>query len=397
MRRIGGTLALALLAGSGVVVAGCEATNSTGGGGGGAVDETTASQSSSADVIDVSSGSKISLALLGGQGPIISGPTLMKATVTMGDLELVDGNGGSITLSSNGFRADLLALQNQLGQLFSEQSVRAGRYTAMRFRLKSAWVEAQDPDGALTVYASPDVDTIQFSQGTSVQTLDFGGLDSDGFVTCALPPGGIAVSGASSLALQFALAQSLVVRSGRDWVLTPVCWLVDRSTFSSLDVDFEDASGASSDEQDLSHGFQVMLLDSNMWPISEVPIAASHSATYRAHFGYLAAFQGPFVAALIPPVDYALQSGVAFSVDLQQSASCSASISVTSFQVVSGRLLDVGTDDHCHVVQRDRHGHVLVQTSQPIGAVEDVASTTAAIPQLSGNPAPRTGHRRHDH
>jgi hypothetical protein len=84
-------------------------------------------------------------------------------------------------------------------------------------------------------------------------------------------------------------------------------------------------------------------------------------------------------------------------VDLQQSASCSASISVASFQVVSGRLLDVGTDDHCRVVQRDRHGHVLVQTSQPIGAVEDVAPTTHHAPQLPGNPAPKTGHRHPDH
>jgi len=67
-------------------------------------------------------------------------------------------------------------------------------------------------------------------------------------------------------------------------------------------------------------------------------------------------------------------------------------------QVVSGRLLDVSTDDHCRVVQRDGNGHVLVQTSQPIGAVEDVEPTThAATPQLPGNPAPKTGHRHDDH
>jgi hypothetical protein len=400
-------LVLAVLAGSGVVVAGCEARDSIGRGAGGAVHETTASQSSSADVLDVSSGSNVSLALRGGVGPIISGLTLTKATVMMTNLELVDDSGGSIALSSNGFQADLLALQNQLGQLFSQQSVKAGSYTALRFGLKSAWVETQDVNGALTVHASPGVDKSQFSQGTSVKTLDFGGLDSGGFATCALAPGGIVVSGASSLALQFAFAQSLATPSSGDWVLTPVCWLVDQSTLSSLDVDFEPASGSSSDDQDLPNGFQVMLLGSNMWPISQVPIAAPQSATYSVHFADLAAFQGPFVAALLPPGGYTLQSGVAFAVDLQQSASSTASISVTSLQVVSGRLLDVETDGHCKVVQRDPNGHLLVQTSQPIGAVEDVAPTThhqqpafageqlpapAGIPQLPGNPPPKTGH-----
>jgi hypothetical protein len=364
-------LALALLAGSGVVLAG-------------------------SDVITVSSGSTMSLAVLGGVGPIISGQTVTKATVTMSDLELVDGSGGSTSLSSNGFKADLLGLQNQLGQLFSPQSVKAGSYAALKFRVKSASVEVQAPDGSLTEYASPDVDKRQAPQNTTEQTLDFQGLTSDGFATCGLAPGGIAVSGASSLAVQFALAQSLSVGESGDWVLTPVCWLVDQSALSSLDVDLAPSSGSASDDQDLSNGFQVMLLDSKLYPISEVPIAATQSATYRAHFAYLAAFRGPFVAALIPPAAYGLQSGVAFSVDVQPSASVDASISVTSFQVVSGRLLDVGTDDHCRVVQRDRNGHVLVQTSQPIGAVEDVAPTQlAATPQLPGNPAPKTGHRHH--
>ena len=139
--------------------------DSTGSRASGGVHQTTASQSSSADVIDVSSGSKMSLALRGGIGPIVSGQTITKATVTISDLELVDANGGSVVLSSNGFRGDLVALQNQLGQLFSQQSVQAGRYTAMRFRLRSAWVEAQDVNGALTVYASQDVDRVS-SPGT---------------------------------------------------------------------------------------------------------------------------------------------------------------------------------------------------------------------------------------
>jgi hypothetical protein len=400
-------LVLALLAGSGVVVAACAANDSTGSRPSGGVAEITASQSSSADVIDVSSGSKMSLALRGGIGPIVSGQTITKATVTISDLELVDASGGSVVLSSNGFRGDLVALQDQLGQLFSQQSVQAGRYTAMRFRLKSAWVEAQDVNGALTVYASQDVDKSQFSQGTSVKTLELAGLDSNGFVTCALAPGGIVVNGTSSLTLQFALAQSLVVQSSGDWVLTPTCWLVDQSTLSSLDVNFQAASGSSSDEQDLANGFQVMLLDSNMWPVCEVPIALYQSVTYRAHFVDLAAFQGPFVAALVPPAGYSLQSAVAFSVDVQPAASCSASISVTSFQVVSGRLLSIQTDDHCSVVQRDPSGHVLAQTSAPIGAVEDVAPTThhqqpvlpgeqqpppAPPPRLPGNPAPKMKH-----
>ena len=143
MRLSGGMLALALLAGSGVV-AGCEARNSTGGGARGEVLETTASQSSSEDAIDVSTDSKLALSLRGSVGPIISGQTLTKATVTMSNLELVDGSGGSVALSGNGFQADILGLQNQVGQLFPAQPVKAGRYTALRFRLKNAWVVAQD-------------------------------------------------------------------------------------------------------------------------------------------------------------------------------------------------------------------------------------------------------------
>jgi hypothetical protein len=378
MRLTGGMLALALLAGSGVAMAG-------------------------SDAIDVSTDTKLSLALRGSVGPIISGQTLTKATVTMTDLELVDGSGSSVSLSSNGFMADLLGLQNQTGQLFPAQPVKAGRYPAMRFRVKNAWVEVQDANGALTAYASPGVDKSQLSRDTSVQTLDFGGLDSAGYASCAVAPGGVVLGDTSTLALHFALAQSLATSSSSVWVLTPVCWVVDPTTYSSLDVDLAPSSGDSADDKDLANGFQVMLLDSNMWPISEVPLASSQPATYSAHFADLASFQGPFVAALLPPDGYKLQSGVAFSVDLQPSASATASISVTSLQVVSGRLLDVSTADHCSVVQHGRSGTVLAKTSQPIGALKDVAPTThhpqpvpagrqplppAPTPHLPGNPAP---------
>lgn len=397
-RQTRGMLFLVLLAASGAVVAACESTTASPSG---------VQSTSSADVIDVRSGSRTSLALRGGLGPIVSGQTITKATVSLDDFELVDATGGSVVLSNTPFTGDLIALQDQLGQILSAQSIQVGQYTALRFRLRSAWVEAQDAQGATTVYASQGVDTSQFSPGTSVQTLQLSGLDSNGFVTCALPQGGIVVDGESALALQFALAQSLVVQSSGAWVLTPSCWLVDQSTFSSLDVDYQVTSEVSSSEQYFSNGFQVMLLDSNLWPICEVPLAAYQSATFRAHFLYLEAFQGPFVAALVPPPGYSLQSSIAFSVDVQQGAACNASISVTSFQVVSGRSFDIGTDDQCQVVQRDTHGRVLAQTSEPIGGVEDVAPTThhhepvaqgqqesepQPPPQLPGNPPPRTGH-----
>ena len=378
MRLTGGMLALALLAGSGVALAG-------------------------SDSIDVSTDSKLALSLRGSVGPIIYGRTLTKATVTMSNLELVDDSGGSVALSGNGFMADLLGLQNQVGQLFPAQPVKAGRYSALRFHLKNAWVVAQDANGALTAYASAGADKRQFSKGTTVQTLDFGGLDSDGFVACAVAPGGVVLGDTSTLALHFALAQSLATSSSSVWVLSPVCWVVDPFAYSSLDVNLAPASGDSADDKDLANGFQVMLLDSNLWPISEVPLASSQSATYSAHFADLQSFQGPFVAALIPPDGYQLKAGVAFSVDLQPSASATASISGTSLQVVSGRLLDVATADHCSVVQHDHSGTVLAKTSQPIGAVKDVAPTThhpqpvpagrqplapAPTPHLPGNPAP---------
>ncbi len=413
MRRTRGMLGIALLASSVGVVVACGSRDSSGSGANGGGDSTTASDSalpstSSADVIDVSSGSHISLALRGGLGPILSGQTITKAVVSMSDLELVDASGASAVLSSAPFTGDLVELQDQLGQIFSQQSIQAGRYTALRFRLRSAAIEAQDAQGAATVYASQGADTSQFSKVGSVQTLQLAGLDPNGFVTCALPTGGIAVSGASSLALQFALAQSLVVQSDGTWVLTPRCWLVDQSTFSSLDVDYEMSSSASSYEQYWSSGFQVMLLDSNLYPICEVPIAVYQSATFRAHFVYLQSFEGPFVAVLVPPTGYALQSTVAFSVDVQQGTLCSASISVTSFEVVSGQSFAIGTGNECRVVQRDPRGNVLAQSNEAIGAVEDVAPTThhrqpvssgeeapppAEVPQLPGNPPPKMGHR----
>lgn len=378
MRLTGGMLALALLAGSGVAMAG-------------------------SDAIVVSTDTKLALTLRGSVGPIISGQTLTKATVTMSNLELVDDSGGSVALSGNGFQADILGLQNQVGQLFPAQPVKAGRYTALRFRLMNAWVVAQDADGALTAYASPGVDKSQFARGTTMRTLDFGGLGSDGSASCAVAPGGVVLGDTSSLALHFALAQSLATSSSSVWVLTPVCWVVDPFAYSSLDVNLAPSSRDAADDKDLANGFQVMLLDSNLWPISEVALASSQSATYAAHFADLQSFQGPFVAALIPPDGYQLKSGVAFSVDLQPNARATASVSVTSLQVVSGRLLDVGTDDHCSVVQHDHSGAVLAKTSQPIGAVKDVAPTThhpqpvpagrqplppAPPPHLPGNPAP---------
>ncbi len=243
----------------------------------------------------------LALSLRGSVGPIISGQTLTKATITMTDLELVDGSGGSVALSSNGFMADILGLQNQVGQLFPAQPVKAGRYSALRFHLKNAWVVAQDANGSLTAYASAGADKSQFSKGTTVQTLDFGGLGSDGFVSCAVAPGGVVLGDTSTLALHFALAQSLATSSSSVWVLSPVCWVVDPFTYSSLDVNLAPASGDSAEDKDLANGFQVMLLDSNLWPISEVALASSQSATYSAHFANLQSFQGPFVAALIPP------------------------------------------------------------------------------------------------
>ncbi|HEX8794232.1 MAG TPA: hypothetical protein VF765_24985 [Polyangiaceae bacterium] len=411
-KRTRGVLFLALISSSGAVIGACASGGSTDDRANVAGDSTSAADpgaqsSSSADVLDVKSGSRMSLALRGGMGPIVSGQTITKATVSLSDLELVDESGQSVALSSAPFTGDLVALQDQLGSIFAQQSVQAGRYTAMRFRLGGAAIEAQDGQGAASVYATQGFDTSQFSQVSSVQTLQLSGLDANGFVTCALPPGGLVVSGDASLALQFAFAQSLTVQSGGAWVLAPHCWLVDQSAFSSLDVDFEFASSVTSYQQYLQSGFQVILLDSNLYPVCEVPLVVFQSATFRAHFVYISWFQGPFVAALLPPAGFQLQSAVALSVDVQQSAVFSASISVTSFSLVSGRSFSIGTDRDSRIEHRDRHGNLLGQTTEPIGAVEDVAPTThhrepvthgeqqptpAETPQLPGNPPPKRGH-----
>lgn len=372
-----GWIVSVLLAGSvGVVACGPRAVEST----------------SSADAIDVSKGSKLSLALHGGPGPLASGQTITKASVTLSNVQLVDASGNTVALSSDAYTGDLVALQNKLGQIFPKQAIQAGSYSAMQFRLDGAWVEAHDAQGNATVYAAPGADTSQVPQSTSVQTLRFAGVDADDYAKCGLPQGGITVSGKSSLALEFPLAQSLQVKSGGTWVLKPRCRVVDQSTFSTLDVEFDLSNGATSFEKDWSKGFGVMLLDSNLVPVSQAALTESKSTAFRAHFAYLQSSDGPFVAALLPPAGYTLQSSVCFSIDLEPSASYCASVSVTSFQVTSGRSFAVGTDDKTQVVQHDAHGKVLAQTSEPVGTLADVAPKKHALPQLPGNPPPKTEH-----
>ena len=92
-------------------------------------------------------------------GPIIEGQTVTRAVVTIEDVELVSESGASVVLAQGAMNVDLLAAQNDLDQLVQQQSIDVGRFTQLRFRLDSAFVEAIDAQSVTHVFASEGVDT----------------------------------------------------------------------------------------------------------------------------------------------------------------------------------------------------------------------------------------------
>jgi hypothetical protein len=338
--------------------------------------ETTAAAQSAP--IDVAPDSRVSLGLRGSLGPVIEGQTITKAMVTMQDVELVSASGAQVVLLHGSITTDLLVVQNDLRPLFADLAIEAGQFTAIRFRLTSAWIQTVDAQGVSHVFASEQADQSQFSSIQSVNQLVLGGFDPDGFVTIALPPDGIQVQGAAALALSFALSESLTVQSDTVWALTPRVWIVDQSIFSSVDVEFDATS--ESFGQFLSEGFRVMMLDADLRPIVETSLVVQSSTLFVASFRFVEFFQGPFTAVLVPPQGFSLSTAVAVSISVQQSVRFRTSISVTSVQQISGTsrggALDVVTSGQASFTERSKRGEVIHQGMAPVGSIEQVAPPT---------------------
>ena len=364
-------------------------------------------------LIDVAQGSKMSLGVRGGLGPVIEGRSITKAMVTIQDVELVNASGASVALFRDSVTIDLLEVQDDIRSLFGDQAIDAGQFTQVRFRLTSAWIESVDEQGATEVFASEQADRSQFSSVQTVDQLQLAGQDSGGFVTVALPQDGIHVQGSASLALHFALAESLTVQSESVWSFSPRVWIVDQSIFSSVDVQFEASSGDYAEY--FSQGFQVVLLDANRRPVCQAALVESSSSIFVASFQYIEFYQGPFTAVLVPPRAFSLSTAVAVSIDVQQSVRVQASVSVTSVQQVSGTTrggtIAIRTSDQAQVVARSSRGDVVHQGTAPVGPIENVTSQHPAKepvgpgqqapgqadpPHLPGLPAPGPAHGGRD-
>jgi hypothetical protein len=364
-------------------------------------DRASSTKEDATDVVDVAPDSKVGLSLQGSLGPIVEGETITKAMVTLQDVQLVGDGGTSAVLVSDSVTTDLVSIDNDLQKLIDGVSVDPGRYTGVRFRLTSAWMQATDAQGATHVFASDGVDTSQFTSA-SVSRLQLGGIDGDGFVTVALPQGGIQVQGTSTLALHFALAESLSVQSSDLWVLDPRVWIVDASTFSSVDLQFQATSESFS--QFISQGFQVMLFDASMLPVCSASLVVVSSKVFTASFRFVQFFQGPFVAVLVPPSGISLTTQVAVSIDVQKSVHVETDVGLSSVRQVSSGTLEVRTGETAISIQRDSSGKIVRQEERPVGWMQDVASHTppnepirpgehapaiARPPQLPGLPPSR--------
>jgi hypothetical protein len=393
---VGGIAPLGLI----VIIAACSAPESSTAPG----DASGQEASAQSGVIDVASNSQISLSLRGGLGPIVEGRTVTKAIVTVSDVELVSESGRSLVVSSEARRVDLLAFQNDLDQLVASRSIEVDRYREIRFRLRSAWIETTDDQQVTRVFASEEADRSEFSAVQSVGRLEIQGITLDGFVSCALPDTGIRVQGTASLAIHFALAESLTMQSADVWVLNPRAWCVDASSFSSLDLEFQLTEETYTE---LSQGYSVMLLDAGLRPVCRANLTRFSSASLTASFRFLESFQGPFVAVLLPPSGIVLDSSVAVSVDVSASVRVETNVSVTSVQRLgrTGNVTTVAvrTASNADVIEHDATGVVTGRHQRPIGCIENVAPQSgpreplrpgehapppSAAPTLPGLPPP---------
>jgi hypothetical protein len=339
------------------------------------------------DVIDVASDSRASLWLQGALGPVLDGWTIAKATVTLRDVQLVRDDGTLAVLASDGVTTDLLAVDDEPKKLVDPVSLAAGQYTGVRLHLTSAWVQAADAQGATHVFASDDVDASQLPAGASVGKLQMSGMDHGGFVTVALPPGGVHVQETAALGLHFALARSLSVQSSDVWVLDPRVWVAEAGTFSSVDLQLQATSDSFS--KLMSRGFRVMLLDAGMQPVCGVALETASPTMFHAIFHHVESFEGPFVAVLLPPSDTSLTSQLAVSIDVEPGVRVETDIGLSSVREVSSGTLEVRAGNEAISIQRDSAGKVVRQEERPVGWMAEVAPRSPAPPHLPGLPTSR--------
>lgn len=348
------------------------------------------SRQASAPFIDVAPNSPVTLALRGGMGPIVEGQTVNSAVVTFQSIQLVGVDGNVVPLLDQPMTVDLLALQNSLEDLVSQVPLPPGRFSHLRCQLGGAYIEAAGPDGGVQLYATPGMEMGQFGMPGPAGPLQLAGIQPGGYFDVAIPPDGIAVQGETSLAMQFDLAASLSFESGL-WTLDPRMWVVNESVFASLEVQFQAAQAAGFSEFAVQ-GFDVMLFDAGMSPIAYAPLGLLPGGLPGATFQYLAPFQGPFVAVLVPPPGIQLANVVSVSVDVAASAFVQTSIAINSFSEVSAvggvRTFAIGAASEASVIQYGAAGGIIRQVTRPVGPIEAIAPRVGPRPPLLPGQAP---------
>lgn len=347
-------------------------------------------------VIDIRQSAPVSLALRGGIGPILEGQTVDRAAVLLNSIQLISVEGTLISLLDQPTMIDLISVQNSLDQLVSGLQLPPGQFTGMRFGLEGAFIEVMGPEGGAELFATPGMDLGAFGISQAPGPLELMGMQPGGFVDVAIPPQGIAIDAAASLALQFDLAQSLSFQNGV-WAMDPRVWVVDQSIFSSLDVAF-DAAQVPGFQSFATQGFEVMLFDAAMRPISTAPLGFLDGGMPGASFHYLAPFQGPFVAVLLPPPGVQLASAVSVSVSLEASVHAQTSIVIDSFHEVRREggvaIFDIAAARQASVIQRGAAGAILSRGMSQVGPIAvTMPRTRPQIPLLPGqSPAPVLRH-----
>ena len=343
-------------------------------------------------IIDVARSAPVSLSLGGGLGPIVEGQTVNRAIVSLETIELVGADGTIVPLLDQPITVDLLAVQNDLEQLVAGIPLPPGQFTHFRVQMGGALIEVTDDQGALQYFATPGFDIDQFGLEGVSGPIELVGIEPGGYFEVPVPQDGIAIDREAALALQLDPALSLSYQDGI-WAFEPRAWVVDQAMLSSLEVAFQ-AEAAGFSEFATQGGFQVTLFDAGMYPVATAPLGLLPSGLPGANFQYLAPFQGPFVAVLVPPPGVQLTSVVSVSVDVRASAHVFTSISINSFHEVHRvggvPVFDIGFAPYASVIQRAPTGGVLLETTMPVGPIDAVMPRVAPrLPLLPGQRPPR--------
>ena len=347
-------------------------------------------------VIEVARSAPVSLSLGGGLGPIVEGQTVNRAIVSLQSIELVGADGSIVPFVDEPITVDLLAIQNDLEQLVAGIPLPPGKFTHMRVRLGGALIEVTDDQGTSQYFATPDFDLASLDIEGPVGPLELAGIQSGGYFDVPVPPEGITVQREAALALQLDPALSLIYENGI-WAFEPRAWVVDQATLSSLEVAFQ-AEAAGFTEFAVQGGFQVTLFDAGMHPVAVSPLGLLPGGLPGATFQYLAPFEGPFVAVLVPPPGVQLTNVVSVAVDVRASAFVQTSIVINSFREVQRAgaypVYDIGFAPQAAIVMRGPAGQILYEATRPVGPIEAIMPRVAPRwPRLPWQSPPRVFRR----